>query len=375
MGFERSPDRVLIVHDPHTAGASHVPLSIPGAEVVEAHSLEGYQEEIAKGDYDVVVIDFDLPGTRDARVLAGLKVRDKEPDVLLISKCQDEATVREISRSHKRYVVRDEAWADSVRRGVRDLLRIRRLEQENSLIRSRLTEANRQLEERNSRLDEFCATIAHDIRGPLAGLILKIDYILERHRDGLDGKATAMLERSMDSAQRLVGIVQAMYEFARLGSEGTAFTEVELAPMAREIIADLRESAACQLTLEAASLPVVRGNRELLRRVFLNLFGNSIKYGDREWVIISVTSPGTETRGDEKMLAIHVRDNGPGVPPELADSLFSMFSRGDRASGAPDGLGIGLAVAQRIIGLHGGIIELVRDGLPGCCFKILLPLP
>ncbi len=374
MGFERSPDRVLIVHDPHTAGTSAMPLSIPGAEVVEAHSLEGYHAEIAKGDYDVVVIDFDLPGTRDAGVLAELKVRDNEPDVLLMSKCHDEATVREISRSHKRYVLRDEAWVDSVRRGVRDILRIRRLENENSLIRARLTETNRQLEERNSRLDEFCATIAHDIRGPLAGLILKIDYILARHRDGLDDKAAAMLKRSMDSAQRLVGIVQAMYEFARLGREGTAFTDVALAPMAREIIADLREGAACELTLEVSSLPVIRGNRELLRRVLLNLFSNSIKYGDREWVIISVTSPGTETRADEPMLAIHVRDNGPGIPAEIASSLFSMFSRGDRSNAAPDGLGIGLAVAQRILGLHGGAIELVPDGRPGCCFKILLPL-
>jgi signal transduction histidine kinase len=74
------------------------------------------------------------------------------------------------------------------------------------------------------------------------------------------------------------------------------------------------------------------------------------------------------------MLAIHVRDNGPGIPAEIASSLFSMFSRGDRSNAAPDGLGIGLAVAQRILGLHGGAIELVPDGRPGCCFKILLPL-
>lgn len=374
MGFDRTPDRVLIVHDPSTAGPSKLPLAIPGAEVVEARSFSRYQEELSKSDFDVVVIDYDLPGTQRPEVLAELKVRDNEPDVLLLSTCTDTDTIRRISRSQKRYVVRDELWVESIGRAVRDMLRIRKLEAENAQIRARLTESNRQLEERNERLDEFCATIAHDIRGPLAGLILKIDYILERFREGLDPKCVEMLGRSMDSAHRLVGVVQSMYEFAKLGRDGTEFSSVELAPMAREVVADLRGSAKCQVTLEAATLPAVRGNPDLLRRVFINLFGNSIKYGEREWVIVSVTSPGTVSRGDTTLLELRVRDNGPGIDPKQAKGVFDMFARGSHGAGGPEGLGVGLAVVQRILELHGGSIELIQAGQPGCCFRLLLPL-
>lgn len=374
MGLDRTPDRVLIVHDPVTAGDAQLPLAIPGAQVIEARSFSCYQEQLSKSDFDVVVIDYDLPGTQRPELLAELKVRDNEPDVLLLSRCGDADTIRRISQSQKRYVVRDDLWIESIGRAVRDMLRIRRLEAENAQIRARLTESNRQLEERNARLDEFCATIAHDIRGPLSGLILKIDYILERFRDGLEPKCIEMLGRSMESAQRLVGVVQSMYEFAKLGRDGMEFSDIELAPLAREIVADLRGSAKCQVTLEAAALPAVCGNADLLRRVFINLFGNAIKYGDREWVIISVTSAGTVMRADTALLEVLVRDNGPGIDPQQAQWVFEMFARGSHGSGGPEGLGVGLAVVQRIMELHGGAIELLQDGQPGCCFRLLLPL-
>ena len=374
MGSERNPDRVLIVHDPVSAALLANPIAIPGAEVVEAHSCEGLKQAMAQRDFDVVVIDYDLPGTQDAGLLAELKVREHEPEVLLLSKCEDAQTIHKISQSQKRYVVRDEMWLESVRRGVRDLLRIRRLEHENALIRAKLTDSNRLLEERNDRLDEFCATIAHDIRGPLAGLIVKIDYILERFGGTIDEKAASMLTRSMESAQRLVGVVQAMYEFAKLGREGTTFTNVDLTPLIREIGADLRSDGGKAFTLQVAQLPPVRGDRELLRRVFLNLIGNSLKYGDTEWVIVAVTAGGMINRAGESLLQVLVRDNGPGIEPSDSTHLFGMFSRGSSAAASSDGLGVGLAVARRILELHGGSIELLSDGQPGCCFRVTLPL-
>lgn len=374
MGFQRNPDRVLIVHDPVNAALLSHPIEIPGTEVVEAHSCEGLRQAIAQRDFDVVVIDYDLPGTQDAGLLAELKVREHEPEVLLLSTCQDPRTIQKISQSQKRYIVRDEMWLQSIRRGVRDLLRIRRLEQENALIRAKLTDSNRLLAEHNDRLDEFCATIAHDIRGPLAGLIVKIDYILERFGRGIDEKAVGMLTRSMESAQRLVRVVQSMYEFAKLGREGTKFTDVDLTPMIRQIVEDLRPDAGRAVTLQVAQLPAVRGDRELLRRVFLNLIANSLKYGDSEWVIIAITSGGIVSRGEESVLQVLVRDNGPGIELDDTAKLFGMFVRGAGALASPDGLGVGLAVVRRILDLHGGSIELVRDEQPGCCFRLTFPL-
>ena len=374
MDSERTPERVLIVHHPVNAGIDRLLLAIPGAHITETHSFDSYQEALGGGDFDVVVIDYDLPGIQSSEVLAQLKVLDHEPDVLLLSRCTDAGTIRKISQSQKRYVVRDELWLEAMSRAVRDMLRIRRLEREMVLVRGRLTESNRQLEEKNLRLDEFCATIAHDIRSPLAGLILKVEYILDKYGEGFDKKCAEMLGRSAESAQRLVGIVQAMYEFAKLGRKSATFDSVELAPIVREVLADIKGSAGRQVTLEVSNMPPVRGNIDLLRRVFLNLFSNSIKYGDKEWVIISVTSDGIVNDGDDRYLHISVRDNGPGICAEDADSIFKMFTRGSASPAAMDGLGVGLAVVERIIELHHGKIELIQDGQSGCCFKFSLPL-
>ena len=374
MDSERTPERVLIVHHPVNAGIDRLLLAIPGAHIVETHSFDSYQEALGGGEFDVVVIDYDLPGIQSSEVLAQLKVLDHEPDVLLLSRCTDAGTIRKISQSQKRYVVRDELWLEAMSRAVRDMLRIRRLEREMVLVRGRLTESNRQLEEKNLRLDEFCATIAHDIRSPLAGLILKVEYILDKYGEGFDKKCADMLGRSAESAQRLVGIVQAMYEFAKLGRKSATFDSVELAPIVREVLADIKGSAGRQVTLEVSNMPPVRGNIDLLRRVFLNLFSNSIKYGDKEWVIISVTSDGIVNDGDDRYLHISVRDNGPGICAEDADSIFKMFTRGSASPAAMDGLGVGLAVVERIIELHHGKIELIQDGQSGCCFKFSLPL-
>ena len=374
MDSERTPERVLIVHHPVNAGMDRLLLAIPGAHIIETHSFDSYQEALGGGEFDVVVIDYDLPGIQSSEVLAQLKVLDHEPDVLLLSRCTDAGTIRKISQSQKRYVVRDELWLEAMSRAVRDMLRIRRLEREMVLVRGRLTESNRQLEEKNLRLDEFCATIAHDIRSPLAGLILKVEYILDKYGEGFDKKCADMLGRSAESAQRLVGIVQAMYEFAKLGRKSATFDSVELAPIVREVLADIKGSAGRQVTLEVSNMPPVRGNIDLLRRVFLNLFSNSIKYGDKEWVIISVTSDGIVNDGDDRYLHISVRDNGPGICAEDADSIFKMFTRGSASPAAMDGLGVGLAVVERIIELHHGKIELIQDGQSGCCFKFSLPL-
>ena len=374
MDSERTPERVLIVHRPVNAGIDRLLLAIPGAHITETHSFDSYQEALGGGEFDVVVIDYDLPGIQSSEVLAQLKVMDHEPDVLLLSRCTDAGTIRKISQSQKRYIVRDELWLEAMSRAVRDMLRIRRLEREMVLVRGRLTESNRQLEEKNLRLDEFCATIAHDIRSPLAGLILKVEYILDKYGEGFDKKCADMLGRSAESAQRLVGIVQAMYEFAKLGRKSATFDSVELAPIVREVLADIKGSAGRQVTLEVSNMPPVRGNIDLLRRVFLNLFSNSIKYGDKEWVIISVTSDGIVNDGDDRYLHISVRDNGPGICAEDADSIFKMFTRGSASPAAMDGLGVGLAVVERIIELHHGKIELIQDGQSGCCFKFSLPL-
>ena len=109
MATERSPERVIILHGSsprerhYVADLANV---IPQSEVVETHSLEEYLAALKKQDFDVVVLDYDLPEVQAKELLAQLRLRDNEPDVLLLSKCTDPATIRSIAKAQKRYVVR-----------------------------------------------------------------------------------------------------------------------------------------------------------------------------------------------------------------------------------------------------------------------------
>jgi signal transduction histidine kinase len=376
MTTERSFERVIILHKASTfAEESVADLAkvIPQSEVTETHTLDEYLAALRKQDFDVVVLDYDMPEVQAKELLAQLKLRDSEPDVLLISSCSDPAIIRSIAKAQKRYVVRESGWVDAMGHAIRDMLRIRRLEDEMAQIRARLTEANQKLEARNKRLDDFCATIAHDIRGPLAGLILKVEYILETQGGHLDERTVALLKRSVDSTRRLVGVVQAMYEFAKIGFSGARFSPTALTPLVREVMADINIDRSEDVGVKMHELPVVWGSADLLRRVFQNLFTNAIKYNHREKVEISISFDGIVQRGIGEFAQITVGDNGPGISPSDAGRVFNMFARGNGAERGADGLGIGLAIVQRIVELHHGQIELTSEPQEGARFTMLLP--
>ena len=376
MTTERCPERVIILNGSKSGEAdalAELAKVIPQSEVVQARSLDEYFAQLAKHDFDVVVLDYDLPEVQARELLAQLKLRDNEPEVLLISTCSDPATIRSIAKAQKRYVVREDGWVDSMAHAIRDMLRIRRLEQEMALINTRLNEANQRLEDRNKRLDDFCATIAHDIRGPLAGLVLKVEYILETQGRNLDTRTVDLLKRSVESTRRLVGVVQAMYEFAKIGFSGAKFSKAPLTPLVQEVMADINIDHSSDVRVKMHELPAVWGSADLLRRVFQNLFTNAIKYNHREQVQIQISFDGTIQRGLGEFAQISVADNGPGISPSDAGQMFNMFTRGNGADRGSDGLGIGLAIVQRIVELHHGYIELTSSPGEGARFTILLP--
>jgi signal transduction histidine kinase len=374
---ESDPQRILILDNGPSASsgiAAKVSASLPETEIRHANSLDDYFEALRSTEFDIVVLDYDLPAARDFKLLAQLKVRDHEPDVLLVSKCDQAEIVRSIAQSRKRYVVRDEGWIDSVVVALRDMVRIRRLEYEMSIVKERLTIANARLEERNRRLDDFCATIAHDIRGPLAGLILKTEYIIDQYQGSLDPRCATLLKRSADSAHRLVGVVQGMYEFAKIGAGVMRFEQVELAQLISEVLGDLNIDEAVEVQVGVADLPQVWGSPNLLRRVFINLISNAIKFNDKQDVRLNIGYAGEATQDGVRFARLYVEDNGPGIAPNEASGIFTMFTRGRCHRGSTEGLGIGLAVVQRIVELHQGLVELQSTPAQGCRFSFLVPL-
>lgn len=225
-----------------------------------------------------------------------------------------------------------------------------------------LTEADR-------RKDEFLATLAHELRNPLAPINAGL-HILRHTTD--PSQVSSALEIMERQVQQMVRLVDDLLDVARIN---TGKVEVRCEPLDLGIaIKDAVDTSAPFLgdrfTLNAPETPAfVSADRTRLAQVFANLLNNSAKYSEPDQPI-SVTF-GRE--GDHAV--VRVRDAGMGIHPEMLPRVFDMFRQADRTGGrSRGGLGIGLSLVKRIVELHGGTVTAHSDGAGlGSEFTVRMP--
>ncbi len=348
---------------------------MPETEITRCRTVDELHALLNSNEIDVAVIDHRIVFPKAIEIVQAAKVKDHAPSVVFISGIPDPAYVSRLYEAgcHK-YFLENEEYGPEMAHVIRGIMWVRKLQEQNTRLISKLTEANILLEEKNRRLDEFSATVAHDIRGPLGGVVMKLDYALERYRDEINEQFASVLNRALQSSQRLTEIVQAMYEFAKLGSKAAKMGPVPLGRLVEEVIKDMNFDEAKDISFVIGELPVVWGNDQLLRRVFINLFGNSVKYSDKAETIIAVQPEGSVRKSISDFARISVGDNGPGIDEKELKDVFRFFSRGSAGRKDNEGLGVGLTVVQRIMELHFGAIEVSSPPGSGAKFVISLPV-
>jgi light-regulated signal transduction histidine kinase (bacteriophytochrome) len=139
--------------------------------------------------------------------------------------------------------------------------------------------------------------------------------------------------------------------------------------LAREVFEEFPPAFAGKVTLDIGPLPRVRGDRTMMRQVFVNLLSNAIKYsGIKENATIQV---GGSVVGDEAIC--FVKDNGVGFDMQYVDRLFGVFQRLHRSSDF-EGTGIGLAIVKRVVTRHGGRVWAEGEVGKGATFYFALPI-
>lgn len=191
------------------------------------------------------------------------------------------------------------------------------------------------------RRKRFIADAAHELRTPLAVVVLRVETLQ-------DESVKQELRRGL---ARLVHIVSQMLDVERLSLSGRERLPLDLAAVARDVVADLAPAAfksGYDLSLEAPDAAVeVVGEEQAIARALTNLVSNAIEHGGHGGQII-VTVSARRT--------IAVVDEGPGVPESLQPRLFEPFSRG---SSNTEGCGLGLHLTREIMRAHGGDVRLV----------------
>jgi signal transduction histidine kinase len=185
-----------------------------------------------------------------------------------------------------------------------------------------------------------------------------------------------VLERVQDIGRHFVSLLENVLEMAGLvtGGQTLDLRDNELAMIAREAVGMITPAAErkgirfdCELDDTR-----VRVDADRLRQVILHLLDNAIKYSPAD-TTVRVRCGSLELDGKD-WGAVTVADEGPGIPVDRADDVFSPFHRITPASDDPGGSGLGLSIARNILDLMDGAVELVYDGAPGATFRIRVPL-
>ena len=240
-----------------------------------------------------------------------------------------------------------------------------------------LTEAKQAAESAVLAKGEFLATMSHEVRTPLNGIIPMLD-LLQSSNLALDQRE--LLNIALQSARQLLRIVDDILDYSKLEANRLHLESVNinLRELLDSVIRLLERQAQAKglrlaLHVDPNIRPGLRGDPLRLRQVISNLVSNSLKFTERGSIALNVSRLG-ETKSHHQ-LRFEVRDTGVGISPEAATKLFSAFSQADASTTRVyGGTGLGLAICKRIVDLMGGRIGVESEIGRGSLFWFEVPL-
>ena len=224
------------------------------------------------------------------------------------------------------------------------------------------------------RKDEFLATLAHELRNPLAPIRTGLDILRIRSGDAqATQRATDIMERQL---RQMVRLVDDLLDVSRIntGKFAIKMGRVELKAVvndALEVVRSYIELHGHELVIDLPDRPVfLHGDATRLAQILSNLLNNAAKYTNRGGRV------SLAARVEDRNLIINVADNGIGIAPDMLNHVFEMFVQVDSTLERTNaGLGVGLSLARRLVELHGGSIEAHSAGIGrGSEFVVRLPI-
>jgi signal transduction histidine kinase len=249
----------------------------------------------------------------------------------------------------------------SLAKQVENLFELRRQNIELEIVKN-------ELKSRNSQLKEFVGTVSHDMKMPLANMIITSDMLKAKYGEQLDEQAQEYLNYLKQSSLRLSNYITGILEHYESDTFTDLLTEdFDIHDLLEQIIDLLNINYKCTIHLPEENR-IVHCNRPALQQIFINLLSNSLKYNDQDDIEISV-----EFEEDDKFYHFTVKDNGIGIPPDKKDEIFELFNvvaETDRNGNR--GNGIGLSTVKKLVTFLGGEISVTSEVNKGTSFKFSL---
>lgn len=226
--------------------------------------------------------------------------------------------------------------------------------------------------------DEFVSAVSHELRTPLTIIKGAIDNLRDGVAGALDPKQTKVIDIAYTNSNRLIKIINNLLDLSRLESGHSHFqrANIKIYPLIQEAVRNFQVSMRDKELILNAQIPVdlpeIYADSDMVVQVINNLLDNAIRYANKQ---IGLTVRPIEEK-NKKNLEIVVSDDGPGIPIEKRENLFSKFVQINRPTGGAGykGTGLGLAICREITNLHHGKIWIDSNFNGGCHFHVTFPI-
>lgn len=241
--------------------------------------------------------------------------------------------------------------------------------QMNAELKGRVKEQTSQLEKANKEIASFSYSVSHDLRAPLRAILGYSTLLLDDHADNLNGEGVEFLEILKNESERLGELIDGLLFFSRMNrkeKELITCSMKEVIEMALKEIEPVHNSE--NYTLNIGDMPEIKMDPKLIKQVWISLIENAIIYKKAdEKVAIDIQA---EARGDKMVFSIS--DTGMGFDERYYKKIFGVFERLHHTSGI-QGIGLGLALVQRIVVRHNGTVWVDSETGTGSTFYFSLP--
>lgn len=232
-----------------------------------------------------------------------------------------------------------------------------------------LKEKAKQLESVNKELESFSYSVAHDLRAPLRAVSGYAEMLNEDYRTKLDEEGKRLIENIKFNATEMGTLIDELLAFSRLGRKEIQKTEIDMNKLTEGVLTEMNKSLSHKAKIKIGKLHHVKADYGLIHQVMFNLVSNAIKYSSKKKnPVVEISS---EEKNDEIIFSI--KDNGAGFDMKYYDKLFGVFQR-LHSEEEFAGIGVGLAMVQRVIAKHGGRIWAEGKVNGGATFNFSLKM-
>jgi len=350
-----------------------------GLEVEVAGSAEQGVERLLAGAFDLVLLDYNLPGMNGLDLLRMFKARDiRTPVVVLTAGGDERIALQAMEEGAADYAVKDvnQTYLDLLPAVMQAAFTKERLLRENERQREELKAAKERAEAASQAKTDFLATMSHEIRTPL-NVVTGLSEVLIR--SPLSDDQFRIVETLRTNAQLLLRLINDLLDISRIEDNRIELENAVFRPS--DMIEDLRMMFAQDIERKGLDFAVedglqgisVHGDRTRLQQVVMNLISNALKFTVRGEVELRGLA---QVRGDEAELTFRVRDTGIGIAEAKRLQIFDKFTQADASiTRRFGGSGLGLSIARALTEAMNGEISVDSEEGRGSVFTVRLSLP